>query len=64
VIEVVVGLGLAAFVAAHRSDGWGLAAHDPAMMVALLVYAIGERSSRQRQGVAAPSAFSYVPGVS
>ena len=30
-------------------DGWGRAAHDPAMMVALLVYAyaIGERSSRR-----------------
>jgi transposase len=49
VIEVVDGLDLAAFVAAYRSDGWGRAAHDPAMMVALLVYAyaIGERSSRR-----------------
>src|SRR3954452_4090770 len=49
VIEVVDGLDLAEFLAAYRSDGWGRAAHDPAMMVALLVYAyaIGERSSRR-----------------
>src|SRR5215212_772647 len=33
----------------YRADGHGRAAHDPAMMVALLVYAyaIGERSSRR-----------------
>src|ERR687893_176611 len=49
VIDVVEGLDLAAFLAAYRRDGWGRAAHDPAMMVALLVYAyaIGERSSRR-----------------
>ena len=36
-------------MAGYRDDGWGRAAHDPAMMVALLVYAyaIGERSSRR-----------------
>ena len=34
---------------AYRADGQGRAAHDPAMMVALLLYAyaIGERSSRR-----------------
>src|SRR5215218_4454692 len=49
VIEVVGELDLAAFFAAYRRDGWGRAAHDPAMMVALIVYAyaIGERSSRR-----------------
>src|SRR4051794_9260422 len=49
VIEVVGGLDLGAFVAAYRADGHGRAAHDPAMMVALIVYAyaIGERSSRR-----------------
>src|SRR4051794_8825454 len=49
VIEVADGLDLADFLAAYRHDGWGRAAHDPAMMVALLVYAyaIGERSSRR-----------------
>src|SRR4051812_33015305 len=39
----------AAFYAAYRADGWGRAAHEPAMMVASLVYAyaIGKRSSRR-----------------
>jgi transposase len=48
VLEVVDELDLAAFYAAYREDGHGRAAHDPAMMVALLVYAyaIGVRSSR------------------
>ena len=42
-------MDLAAFYAAYRADGWGRAAHEPAMMVALLLYAyaIGERSSRR-----------------
>src|SRR3954469_24548594 len=41
-------MDLAAFYAAYRADGWGRAAHDPAMMVALFVYAyaVGVRSSR------------------
>jgi transposase len=49
VIDAVGALDLAAFLAAYRRDGWGRAAHDPAMMVALIVYAyaIGERSSRR-----------------
>jgi transposase len=49
VIEAVGELDLAAFFAAYRADGHGRAAHDPAMMVALIVYAyaIGERSSRR-----------------
>jgi transposase len=48
VLDVVEELDLAAFYAGYRVDGWGRAAFDPAMMVALLVYAyvIGERSSR------------------
>jgi transposase len=48
VLDAVGELDLAAFYGAYRRDGWGAAAHDPAMMVALLVYAysIGERSSR------------------
>jgi transposase len=43
VIDAVAEMDLAAFFAAYRVDGWGRAAHDPAMMVALLlyVYAIG-----------------------
>src|SRR5918995_2795567 len=49
VIDTVDELDLAAFLASYRRDGWGRAAHDPAMMVALIVYAyaIGERSSRR-----------------
>jgi transposase len=49
VLDAVDAMDLTAFLAAYRHDGWGRAAHDPAMMVALLlyVYAIGERSSRR-----------------
>jgi transposase len=49
VLEAVEAMDLTAFLAAYRHDGWGRAAHDPAMMVALLLYAyaIGERSSRR-----------------
>ena len=49
VLDAVDAIDLSAFLAAYRVDGWGRAAHDPAMMVALLlyVYAVGERSSRR-----------------
>jgi transposase len=49
VIEAVEALDLSGFYAAYRVDGHGRPAHDPAMMVALLLYgyAIGERSSRR-----------------
>jgi transposase len=49
VIDAVAQLDLGAFYAAYRIDGHGRPAHDPAMMVALLLYgyAIGERSSRR-----------------
>src|SRR3954467_9041302 len=49
VIDAVGEFDLAGFYASYRRDGWGRAAHDPAMMVALLLYAyaIGERSSRR-----------------
>jgi transposase/predicted XRE-type DNA-binding protein len=48
VLEVIDELDLSAFLAGYRSDGRGGAAYDPAMMVALLVYAysVSERSSR------------------
>ena len=48
VIDTVDALDLAAFYARYRRDGWGRAAYDPAVMVALLVYAyaVGVRSSR------------------
>jgi transposase len=49
VIESVEGLDLSSFYAAYRADGHGRSAHDPRMMVTLLLYAYatGERSSRQ-----------------
>ena len=48
VLEAVGELDLDAFYVAYRQDGWGRAAHDPAMMVALFVYAYatGVRTSR------------------
>src|SRR3954471_24495012 len=49
VIDAVVALDLRPFYAVYRDNGQGRAAHDPAMMVALLLYsyALGERSSRR-----------------
>src|SRR6188472_576003 len=48
VLDAVDAIDLGEFYAGYREDGHGRAAHDPAMMVALLLYsyAIGERSSR------------------
>ena len=48
VLDVVGELDLADFYGAYRADGHGRAAHDPSMMVALLLYsyALGQRSSR------------------
>lgn len=48
VIEVVAQLDVGSFYAAYRADGHGRAAHDPQMMLTLLIYAYcsGERSSR------------------
>jgi transposase len=48
VLDAVEQLDLAPFHASYRADGWGRAAHDPAMMVALMLYAyaVGERSAR------------------
>lgn len=48
VVDVVEGLDLSAFRARYRVNGQGAAAFDPAMMVALVIYAqaVGVRSSR------------------
>lgn len=48
VLDAVETMDLTEFYGAYRADGHGRAAHDPAMMVALLLYsyAVGERSSR------------------
>lgn len=49
VLDAVEEIDLALFYRRYREDGWGAAAHDPKMMVALLLYAycVGERSSRR-----------------
>jgi transposase len=48
VLDAVDEIDLSAFYGAYREDGWGRAAFEPAMVVALLLYAyaVGERSSR------------------
>jgi transposase len=48
-LDVVKRLDLDAFYGEYRADGSGRPAHDPGMMVALLLYAycVGERSSRR-----------------
>lgn len=48
VLDAVEQIDLNDFYASYRDDGWGRAAFDPKMMLALLLYAYaaGERSSR------------------
>jgi transposase len=48
VLASVEEMDLAAFYASYRQDGWGRAAFEPKVIVALLLYAYarGERSSR------------------
>src|SRR5437868_5985852 len=48
-IDAVESMDLTAFYAVYRLDGHGRAAHEPSMMLTLLMYcyAIGERSSRR-----------------
>jgi transposase len=50
VLAAVEQMDLAAFYAAYREDGHGRAAHDPAMMVALLLYAYA-RAQRSSRGI-------------
>jgi transposase len=47
-LDAVAQMDLKKITQTYRSDGWGQAAYDPTMMVALLLYAycVGERSSR------------------
>lgn len=49
VLDALEQMELSGLYAAYRNDGWGRAAHDPSMMLALLLYAYceGERSSRR-----------------
>ena len=48
-LDAVAQMDLSAIEQTYRRDGWGQAAYEPTMMVALLLYAycLGERSSRQ-----------------
>jgi transposase len=61
VIDAVESMDLAAFDAIYRTDGHGRPAHEPSMMVALLLYcyAIGERSSRRIESGSARSAETH-----
>jgi transposase len=49
VLDAVREMDLDPFYLGYRQDGWGRAAHDPQMMVSLMLYAyaVGERSSRR-----------------
>ena len=49
VIDAVADMDLSVFYARYRADGHGRAAYDPAVLVAVLLYAyaIGERSGRR-----------------
>jgi len=49
VVDAVEEMDLGQFYAAYRNDGWGAAAYDPRVMVAILLYAYcqGLRSSRR-----------------
>ena len=48
-LDAVAQMDLKNMTHTYRRDGWGQAAYDPTMMVALLLYAycVGERSSRR-----------------
>ena len=48
-LDAVAQMNLTTITRTYRADGWGQAAYEPAMMVALLLYAycLGERSSRR-----------------
>jgi len=50
VLDAVGGMDLDAFTGVYRSDGQGRPAHDPAMMVALLLYAYS-RAQRSSRGI-------------
>src|SRR3954470_13779804 len=51
VLDAVAEMELGAFYAGYRADGWGRAAHDPAMIVAL--YRVRAQQRRGRAGARA-----------
>jgi transposase len=65
VLSAVEELDLSAFYADYRADGHGRPAYDPAMMVALLMYAYA-RGNRSSRGIERPCvedvAFRVVAG--
>jgi transposase len=66
VLDVVDGLDLSVFYARYRRNGQGAAAFDPAMMVALVIYAqtVGVRSSRAIERACTRDAgFKVVTGM-
>jgi transposase len=58
VIDTVEQMDLSPFYASYRSDGWGAAAYEPSMMLALIIYSscLGERSSRRIEKLCARDA--------
>jgi transposase len=63
VLDAVAGMDLGEFYAAYRGDGVGRRAYDPAMMVALLLYAYarGVRSARKiERGCEEDGAFKTI----
>ncbi|SBW24801.1 hypothetical protein FDG2_4301 [Candidatus Protofrankia californiensis] len=64
-VELVEAMDTSAFLAAYRADGRGGAAHHPAMMATLLIYAYcdGERSSRRiEEHCRTDVAYRYLTG--
>jgi len=57
ILDAVSELDLGQFFSDYRDDGWGRAAHDPEMMVALLLYA---RSPFDGRAAAADSAIAAI----
>ena len=45
ILDAVEQMDLGEFYGAYRSDGWGAAAYDPGMMVAVILYASSPRRS-------------------
>ena len=49
VLDAVSQMDLTAFYGAYRQDGWGRAAYEPGMLVALLLYAYCEGVNSARK---------------
>ena len=58
VIDAVKDIDLSPFYARYRQDGWGRAAYDPAMMVAIVLYAYAKGVGAENSDVRTRAAFS------